>query len=162
MDLSLMDQACFNSILILYVKMCTFYIAHSTIVVNEFYMPLFVYARHYHKKFCTVCFLRRSFVITLAQTVLRNTGLWKRVDTHGLQWQIDETPASGLLIGIRGILSLKTYHLSHVSVLYLLLLFFFWGAPLGILWDSYLFRGCPSIDSKKEDNKSRSELRYFI
>ena len=85
MDLSLMDQACFNSILILYVKMCTFYIAHSTIVVNEFYMPLFVYARHYHKKFCTVCFLRRNFVITLAQTVLRNTGLWKRVDTHGLQ-----------------------------------------------------------------------------
>lgn len=115
------------------------------------------------KKFCTVCFLRRNFVITLAQTVPRNTGLWKRVDTHGLQWQTDETPASGLLIGIRGIPSLKIHHLSHVSVLYLLLLFFFfWGATLGILWDSYLFRGCPSIDSKKEDNKSRSELRYFI
>lgn len=41
MDLSLMDQASFNSILILYIKMCTFYITHSTIiiVVNEFYMP---------------------------------------------------------------------------------------------------------------------------
>lgn len=109
------------------------------------------------KTFCTVCFLGRNFVITLAQTFPRNTGLWKRVDTHGSQWQIDETPASGLLIGIRGIPSLKIHHLSHVSVLYLLLFFFFWGAPLGILWDSYLFRGCPSIDSKKEDNKSRSE-----
>lgn len=60
MVLSLMDQACFNSILILYIKMCTFYIAHSTIVVNEFYMPLFVYARHYHKKVLHCLFFEKE------------------------------------------------------------------------------------------------------
>ena len=84
MDLSLMDQACFNSILIL-LKCALFtspipqLLSMSFICLNLFMQGIII------KKFCNVCFLRRNFVITLAQTVPRNTGLWKRVDTHGLQ-----------------------------------------------------------------------------